>query len=182
MAARKIVKDLYVMIRPRGGDFYYSEAEFEIMKEDVRVCKKAGCDGIVIGMLTLKNKIDKVRCAELVNLAYPMGVTFHRAFDRAADAFEALEDVISIGCERLLTSGQQPDAMAGKEMIAELVKKADGRIIIMPGAGITADNISAIAETTAAIEFHSSARLQLGSKISVDKAAIERMLEKLATV
>jgi copper homeostasis protein len=181
-AARKIVIDLYVMIRPRGGDFYYDEKEFEIMKEDVKACKKAGCDGIVIGMLTAKNKIDKERCAQLVNLAYPMGVTFHRAFDRTPDAFEALEDIIGIGCERILTSGQQPDAMAGKEMIAELIKRADERIIIMPGAGITADNISAIAQTTAAVEFHSSARLQLENKISVDKVAIQNMLNKLGSI
>ena len=97
-AARKLLQiDLYNMIRPRGGDFFYSDDEFEIMKEDIKISKQLGCDGIVLGMLTKENKVDKRRCAQLVELAYPLGVTFHRAFDRTVDPFEALLDIIDIG-------------------------------------------------------------------------------------
>ena len=99
-AARKALTiELYPIIRPRGGDFLYSDAEFDIMKTDVQLCKETGCDGVVIGMLNTDGSIDKKRCRQLVELAYPLGVTFHRAFDRCANPFEALEDIIGIGCE-----------------------------------------------------------------------------------
>lgn len=182
-AARKVLNiELYNMIRPRGGDFFYSTDEFEIMKEDIKISKQLACDGIVLGILTKDNKVDKRRCAKLVELAYPLGVTFHRAFDRTVDPFEALQDIIDIGCERLLTSGQKPGAWEGKDMIASLINYAGDRIIIMPGAGVRSGNITDLAKITNASEFHSSARIKAGENISVDRKEIEEMLRNLASV
>jgi copper homeostasis protein len=158
MAREKLSIELYCMIRPRGGDFYYSDTEFIMMQEDVKVCKNLGCDGIVIGILNKDGTINKQQAAKLVELAYPMGVTFHRAFDHSANPFEALEDIINIGCERILTSGQQPTAGEGLKLINELVRQADDRIIIMPGSGVRAGNIIQLLEKSGAEEFHSSAR------------------------
>lgn len=149
---------LYPIIRPRGGDFLYTDQEFAIMREDVLLCKQSGCDGIVTGLLQADGSIDIKRTALLVSLAYPLGVTFHRAFDRCRDPFEALEQLISIGCERVLTSGQQPGAPEGAVLIAALQQAADHRIIIMPGSGVRKDNIRSLAEQTGCTEFHSSLR------------------------
>jgi copper homeostasis protein len=149
---------LYPIIRPRGGDFLYNEEEFTIMLQDIALCKQVGCDGVVIGMLTTNGQIDIKRTAALVELAYPLGVTFHRAFDRCADPFTAMEQLIEIGCERILTSGQQPMAPAGVDFLAALNKQADKRIIIMPGSGVRAENIKNIASETGCTEFHSSLR------------------------
>ncbi len=156
-AREKLQIDLYVMIRPRGGDFLYSDEDFEMMKLDAEFCKKSGCDGIVTGILTADGKVDKKRCKELIDLAYPLEATFHRAFDRVENPFEALEDIIGLGFERILTSGLKPKAIENTGLLAELINKAGGRIIIMPGSGINAENIISIAETTGAKEFHSSA-------------------------
>ena len=166
-AARKILHiQLYPIIRPRGGDFLYSEDEFEIMKTDITLCRNWGCDGVVIGMLLADGSVDTERCRQLVELAYPMGVSFHRAFDRTKDPFKAMEDIIGTGCERILTSGQKPTAPEGIDLISALVNKAEDRIIIMPGSGIRSGNIASIAEKTGAVEFHSSARISAKSKMS----------------
>lgn len=166
-AARSLLNiELYPIIRPRGGDFLYNDAEFEIMKSDVQLCKKLGCDGIVIGLLHSEGTIDKEKTQVLVELAYPMGVTFHRAFDRVADPNKSLEDIIDLGCERILTSGLQATAAAGIQLIESLIKQADNRIIIMPGSGVRADNIIEIANKTGAKEFHSSARIFQQSKMN----------------
>ena len=149
---------LYPIIRPRGGDFLYTDSEFEIMLQDVKLCKQSGCDGVVIGLLNMDGGIDVVRTARLVEAAYPLGVTFHRAFDRCKEPFEALEQLIETGCERILTSGQQPSVVDGVELVAELQRKADERIIIMPGSGVRKENIKMLAEKTGCIEFHSSLR------------------------
>jgi copper homeostasis protein len=178
-AREKLQIELFPIIRPRGGDFFYSDDEFEIMKTDVKLCKELGCDGVVIGMLTADKKVDKRRCGLLVDLAYPLSVTFHRAFDRTADAFEALEDIIEIGCERILTSGQKPTALEGAALIKQLLQQADERIIIMPGSGVRSDNILAIAESSGAIEFHSSARKEIDGKMSVDRKEVENMITAL---
>jgi len=158
--------DLFPMIRPRGGDFLYSNEEFEIMKTDVILCKQLGCDGVVFGMLNADGTVDKERSAILVELAYPMSASFHRAFDRTADAFKALEDIIDIGCERILTSGQKPNVMNGTDLIAKLIQQADERIIIMPGSGLRSDNVIELAKKTGAIEFHTSARMHAESKMA----------------
>lgn len=149
---------LYPIIRPRGGDFLYTDEEFSIMLKEVKLCKELGCDGVVIGMLNADGTIDINRNAKLVEAAYPLGVTFHRAFDRCKDPFVALEQLIEMGCERILTSGQQPAAPDGVEMIAELNKLADERIIIMPGSGVRKENVKMLADKTGCTEFHSSLR------------------------
>ena len=149
---------LFPIIRPRGGDFLYTKDEFEIMKNDIKLCNELGCEGIVIGLLNMDGTIDMTRTSELIELAYPMDVTFHRAFDRCKDPFIALEELIEIGCQRILTSGQKPTVSEGVDMIAELNRKADDRIIILPGSGVRKDNIKMLAEKTGCIEFHSSLR------------------------
>jgi len=180
-AARQILQiELYPIIRPRGGDFFYSDAEFEIMKTDVKVCKDLGCDGVVIGILNTDGTVDKKRCEELVGLAYPLGVTFHRAFDRAKDAAQALEDVIEIGCERILTSGLVPAASDGAETLAALIKQADERIIIMPGSGVRADNIVELAKRTGAVEFHTSARINIDSKMNYINEGMKENLKSVS--
>jgi copper homeostasis protein len=188
--------ELYPIIRPRGGDFLYSPQTFEIMKADVLACKQLGCDGVVLGLLQADGSIDQSSTSELVALAYPMGVTFHRAFDRTPDPFEALEAVIQTGCERILTSGLQPTALEGLQLISELVEKAAERIIIMPGSGIRSDNIAQIVAVTKATEFHSSARMQLQSPMqysnpnmkeklhhtSIDAAEVQKLVQVLQQV
>ena len=154
---------LYPIIRPRGGDFLYTEEEFRIMLRDIDHCKQVGCNGVVIGILLTDGAVDKQRCSRLVEAAYPLGVTFHRAFDWAANPFEALEDIINMGCERILTSGQRPTAMEGAALIDQLVREADDRIVIMPGSGVHSSNIVQLAEATGAAEFHTSARLKQAS-------------------
>ena len=156
---------LFPIIRSRSGDFFYSDEEFEIMMEDIRVSKTLGCDGVVIGLLKKDGTIDKKRTSKMVEAAYPMEVSFHRAFDRCVDPFKALEELIEIGCQRILTSGQKPAATDGIELITQLVKAADERIIIMPGSGVRKENIKDIAEKTGAVEFHSSLRGKQKSKM-----------------
>jgi copper homeostasis protein len=172
--------ELYPIIRPRGGDFLYSDTEFEVMKTDVKICKELGCDGVVIGILNANGTVDKKRCQELVELAYPLGVTFHRAFDRVKDASQALEDIIEIGCERILTSGLVPAALDGAETLAELIKQADERIIIMPGSGVRSDNILELAKRTGAVEFHTSARMNIDSKMNYKNEAMKESLKSVS--
>jgi copper homeostasis protein len=164
---------LYPIIRPREGDFLYSEEEFQVMLRDVEICKEIGCDGVVIGILLADGSVDQSRCARLVEAAYPMGVTFHRAFDRAANPFVTLEAIIRIGCERILTSGQRPVAMEGAELLRELIREADERIVIMPGSGVRASNIAELAATTGAVEFHTSARVAWPSAMEFVSGAMQ---------
>lgn len=178
-AREKLHIQLYPIIRPRGGDFLFNNEEFEIMLNDVSLCKQLGCDGVVIGLLNADGTIDKKRCAKLVELAYPLGVTFHRAFDWSADPFEALEDIINIGCERILTSGQKPTAIEGAELLGKLIILADNRIIIMPGSGVRANNIIELKEKTSAEEFHTSARTFTKSQMQFIN---ENMKEDLSSV
>jgi copper homeostasis protein len=154
---------LFPIIRPRSGDFLYTEEEFKVMVHDVKLCKDLGCDGVVIGLLQKDGAIDLHRTERLVQLAYPMEVTFHRAFDRCRDPFEAMEQLIGAGCQRILSSGQQPAAPEGVELIAQLVKAAGERIVIMPGSGVRKENIRELAEKTGAEEFHSSLRSKQAS-------------------
>lgn len=156
---------LFPIIRTRSGDFLYSDDEFDIMMDEVKLCKNLGCDGVVIGLLNKKGEIDLQRTSQLVELAYPLEVTFHRAFDRCKDPFLAMEQLIEIGCQRILTSGQQPTAPQGIDVIAQLIKAADERVIIMPGSGVRKDNIKELAEKTGAKEFHSSLRSKQKSQM-----------------
>jgi copper homeostasis protein len=168
---------LYPIVRPRGGDFLYTDDEYEIMLHDVKLCKQLGCDGIVIGLLNKDGTIDIKRMAALIDIAYPIGITFHRAFDRCRDAFEALEQLVQIGCERILTSGQRPTVNEGIELITELNKMADHRIIIMPGSGVRKENIKLLAEKTGCKEFHSSLRGKAHSKMEFIHPAFENSAE-----
>lgn len=149
---------LFPIIRPRGGDFLYTDLEFKAMADDIDRCRDLGCDGVVIGMLTADGSVDVDRCAELVGLAGPMQVTFHRAFDRVRDPIASLEAVIELGCARILTSGQRPDVESGRDMLKTLVAAAGDRITIMPGSGVRSTNIVELAKYTGARAFHSSAR------------------------
>ena len=171
-AREKLQIPVYPIIRPREGDFLYSVEEFGIMIDDVRRCKELGCDGVVIGMLLADGSVDQSGCARLVEAAYPMGVTFHRAFDRAVDPFAALETIIGLGCERILTSGQRPAAMEGAQLLRELVREADERIVIMPGSGVRASNIAELAAKTGAVEFHTSARVAQASAMEFVNGAM----------
>ena len=154
---------LNVIIRPRGGDFLYNEYEAACMEQDIRTCKQLGVDGVVIGALTADGDIDTALCKRLITAADGMSVTFHRAFDMCRDPRKALEELISLGCDRVLTSGQAATAQAGVPLLKELVEQADGRIIIMPGCGVNSGNASAILQATGANEIHASARKSVGS-------------------
>lgn len=168
LMARKLLHiKLYVLIRPRGGDFLYTDLEFNIMMADIRYCIEAGCDGIVIGILNPDGTIDKKRCTEMINLArqWGLGVTFHRAFDMCADLFEGMEEIIDMGCERILTSGGKSTAMEGASNIARLLSKAAGRIQLMPGSGVNENNVADLVRFTGVTEVHSSARIHVSSKM-----------------
>lgn len=155
--ARKMLNiGLFVLIRPRAGDFLYSDEEFAIMKEDILSAKAEGADGIVTGILTPEGGIDASRMAELVGLARPMQVTFPRAFDVVADPLESLEVILGLGIDRILTSGQERTALAGASLIRKMIETAAGRIVIMPGGGINEENIAALARMTGAREFHAT--------------------------
>jgi copper homeostasis protein len=149
--------DVYVMIRPRGGDFLYSNYEFHAMKRDIHQCQKISVDGVVFGILTAEGRLDVKRCKELIERARPLKVTCHRAFDMTRDPFEALEDCIEAGFDRILTAGQQAQADKGKELIGQLIQKANSRIAIMPGSGVNENTVEEILRLTKATEIHFSA-------------------------
>lgn len=165
MAKKHLKIEVWPIIRPRGGDFLYSDDEFELMKEDIKACKSLNCDGVVTGILLSNGEIDKKRCAELIEVAKPMPVSFHRAFDMSNDLDKALEDLIELGFIRVLTSGGAENAFMGIETLSKLVEQANGRIQIMPGAGINPTNIQEIATKTGAKNLHSSARVNVKSKM-----------------
>ncbi|MCO4292906.1 copper homeostasis protein CutC [Solitalea sp. MAHUQ-68] len=147
---------LYVIIRPRGGDFCYNATEFEVMKYDITEAKKLGADGVVIGILNADGSIDEKRTKQLVELAMPMDVTFHRAFDMSNDPFEALETIYACGIKRILTSGTFNTAPEGLEILKSLVEKAGNRIAIMAGSGVNATNMELL-YNAGIRHFHSSA-------------------------
>jgi copper homeostasis protein len=172
----KVNIPVFPIIRPHGGDFQYTLDEFEVMIEEILLCKSLGFEGVVIGLLNNDGSIDEKRTAALVALAYPMQVTFHRAFDRCKDPLTAMEAIIECGCHRILTSGQYPNAMDGKELIRELVVKADDRIIILPGSGVRSSNVKELLEYTGAKEAHSSARKVLPSTMAHVNASMQEEL------
>ena len=163
LARERLRIPLYVLIRPRAGDFLYGELECETMLRDIETCASLGCDGVVLGVLDAEGRVDTARCRPLIAAAGKLGVTFHRAFDLSRDPAQALEDIVTLGCERILTSGMQGSAADGSALIRELVERAGDRIVVMPGAGITARNIATLATATGAHEFHASAKHQLPS-------------------
>jgi len=149
--------DVYVMIRPRGGDFHYTNYEFHSMKRDIYQCQRISVDGVVFGILNADGTLDKKRCKELIDKARPLKVTCHRAFDMTRDPFEALEDCIEVGFDRILTSGHRTTASLGADQIGELIKKSNGRIAIMPGSGVNENTVEEIVRKTGAKEIHFSA-------------------------
>jgi len=148
---------VFVLVRPRGGDFLYDEAELEVMRRDIETCARLGCDGVVIGALHADGSIDMASCGELIAAAGAMNVTFHRAFDAARDQAQALEDIIALGCQRVLSSGAAPTALDGADTIAALLRQAGDRIGIIAGAGVTVENLPELVARTGAREFHGSA-------------------------
>jgi len=154
---------LQVIIRPRGGDFLYDETEVKVMREDILMAKDLGADGVVIGCLNAEGEINQALTRELLELARPLNVTFHRAFDMCRDARAGLETLIALGADRVLTSGQESTCLEGLDLLAALNKQAAGRIIVMPGGGITPRNIQKIVEGTGVSEVHLSARSSVES-------------------
>lgn len=158
LSKKNLQIEIWPIIRPRGGDFLYNELAFNLMLEDIKICKSLNCDGVVIGILDEEGNIDKTRCKQLITLAHPLPVSFHRAFDMCNNMNQALEDLIELGIVRVLSSGGASSALNGAEKLAELVKQANNRISIMPGAGINETNIKTLIEITGATHYHASAK------------------------
>lgn len=172
IARKELDLGLNIMIRPRGGDFLYSDIEFKIIKEDIRLAKKVGADGIVAGVLTADGRVDIPRTSELVELASPLPFTFHRAFDMTEEPFSAMEDIIGCGAKRILTSGHSNLVVDGIDLIKELIEKAGNRIIVMPGSGINENNIAGIINETGAMELHLTGHRTINSKMRYQKQNI----------
>jgi copper homeostasis protein len=174
VTARALTSSLriHAIIRPRSGDFLYTVPEVEAMIADIGLCRQIGIDGIATGCLTREGDVDTALLHRLREAAGTLSVTFHRAFDACRDPFAALEDLIAAGCDRVLTSGGQATAEAGIPLIAQLVKQAAGRIIVMPGSGIRPDNIARIEAETCAPEFHASARNPIPSLMIHDTSPV----------
>ncbi|NDV56943.1 copper homeostasis protein CutC [Bacteroides sp. 519] len=166
LTARELLDiKLHIIIRPRGGDFLYSETEIRIMERDIHWAREAGVDGVVFGCLTREGNIDIPLTNRLMQASKGLSVTFHRAFDQCREPFQALEQLIDLGCNRILTSGQQPTAEQGIPLLKQLIDRAGDRTIILPGSGINETNIKRIAQETGATEFHFSAREAVKSEM-----------------
>lgn len=172
MAVKNLSIEVMVMIRPRGGDFCYSDMEFEIMKQDIEICKELGVHGVVFGILLPDGQVDEKRTQELVVHARPLEVTFHRAFDMTPEPDEALETLIRCGVDRLLTAGHQNTVPEGRALIRQLVKQAGNRITVMPGSGLNEENIRSLRDFTGAREFHLTGRVATESRMTFRKTHI----------
>ncbi len=159
LVREKISLRLYPIIRPRSGNYFYTDQEFGIIQQDIKICKELGCDGISIGVQTIDGNVDIERMKQVVEWANPMGVTCNRVFDGTPDPFKALDDLITCGCERVLTSGQKSAAPEAGKLLGDLVRQAAGKISIMPGAGIKSHNLSTLIKESNATEYHASARI-----------------------
>ena len=175
-AIKHISIPIYAMIRPRGGNFVYDNAEFAIMLRDVQVCKDLGYPGIASGIQLANGEIDTERMKQIVELAHPMEVTCHKAFDATPDAARSLEKLIEVGCQRVLTSGLHKTAVEGASVLAALVQQAAGRIIIMPGGSVRSSNIKQLAQDTGAVEFHSSGLVVKGGDYVADEGEIRKLI------
>ena len=178
--ARKLVDiGIHVLIRPRAGDFVYSNLEFDEMLADVQFCKDTGCDGVVIGVMNRDATVDVERTKALIEAARPMHVTFHRAFDKCADPIASLAILIQLGIDRLLTSGLQNKAEEAVTLLKELVDYAAGNIVVMPGAGVDSSNMEMILNATGAKAIHSSAKVTIASTMVYDRAEVSGMNESI---
>lgn len=164
--------DVMVMIRPRGGDFCYSDLEIDMMKKDIQICKDLGVFGVVFGVILPDGNVDVNRTRELVEYAKPLKVTFHRAYDMTADPYVALEEIIECGVDRILTSGHQNTVTEGKQLLKDIILKAGERIKIMPGSGINENNIKSLREFLGTHEFHLTGRMEVESKMTFRKEHI----------
>jgi len=164
---------IFPMIRPRGSDFIYDDDEMAIMKKDILVCRQLGCPGIATGMQSADKRINTEQLKRIVEWAHPMQVTCHKVFDQAPDALQALEDVITTGCSRILTSGLQKTALEGAAVLSQLISQSAGRIIIMPGGGVRSSNIAQLIHEIGATEYHSSALLATNSYHTADELEIK---------
>lgn len=189
---------VFVMVRPREGDFTYSELEMELILREIALFKKAGASGIVCAALTKNAEVDAENVKKMVQAAHPLPFTFHRAFDHVKDPFEALEQLIDCGCARILTSGQEPSVFEGRNLVKQLIEQANGRIVILPGAGVNSKNVKEIVDFTGCSEVHLSAKkmmqrivelngkIQLGSSNDTntyqmtDEIELKRVLEILS--
>ena len=172
--------DVFVLVRPRPGDFVYNDVEIQNMLEDVRICKELGVAGVVVGFLHPDGSIDTKLTRRFVETAAPVPVTFHRAFDRCKDWRKSLEEVITCGCKRILTSGCQPTAMEGKETLKELVRLAGDRITILVGSGVRPDNARALVEFTHAKEIHGSCKGRTdGGYDETDAETVKQLIQTL---
>jgi copper homeostasis protein len=169
---------VHAMVRPRAGNFVYSADEFAFVRDDILQMKEAGAAGVVLGLLHPDGSVDIERTRNLVRLARPMQVTFHRAFDETPNLLQALEDVIATGCDRVLTSGGQPDVVAGTAALATLVAQAGDRIVIAAGGGLRLENAAAVASKTNATHFHGSLQRSAAGK-EVDADIVRRMISNL---
>ncbi len=169
----KIAIGMFVMIRPRGGDFSYTGDEFAVMQQDIRSARELGADGFILGLLDEHARVDVQRTRQLVELAGPLPVTFHRAIDMTPDPRAALEDVVKTGASRILTSGGCAKVTEGLPVVARMVEAAGGRVTVMPGGGITAQNIVNIAEATGATEFHASLRTAQPSPVEYHRQGLQ---------
>ena len=179
-AVRGLGLKVFVLVRPRGGDFCYNELEIRTMEEDVADCKKAGAAGIVVGFLHQDGTIDTELTRRFVELSDPLPVTFHRAFDRCTEPLKALEQIIGCGCARILTSGCRPTAMEGADLLQQLVQQADGRIQILAGSGITPENAAALKQKTGVPEIHGSCKFtRADGAWETDAGQVRRLVTEL---
>jgi copper homeostasis protein len=180
-AVKELGLQVFVLVRPRGGDFCYNELEIRTMEEDVAYCKKAGAAGIVVGFLHPDGSIDTELTRRFVELSAPLPVTFHRAFDECAEPLKALEQIIDCGCKRILTSGCQPTAMEGADMLQQLVKQANGRITILAGSGVTPENVASLKHKTSVPEIHGSCKMtRTDGAWETDTEAVKSLLQRLS--
>jgi copper homeostasis protein len=178
-SVREVVRlPIFVMVRPRGGDFVYSDSEYAEMKLEIEVARRLGVDGLVLGILRRDGAVDIRRTRQLVELAGPLPVTFHRAIDVTGDIHKALEDVVQTGVERLLSSGGAATAMEGIDCLKKLVMGAAGRVLVMPGSGITASNVTVVAKTTGAREFHAGLS-SVAARVDADQRRFEQEVRKI---
>ena len=165
LACERLDIPVNVIVRPRGGDFCYSDVEYEVMKRNIELAQAAGANGVVIGVLNADGTVDVERTGALVELARPLSVTFHRAFDVSRDPYQALEALIELGIDRVLTSGQEPSVLEGLDLIVDLVRAAGDRIVVMPGGGITERNIQKIVAASGVKEVHVAAPVEVPSRM-----------------
>ena len=179
-AVKELGLQVFVLVRPRGGDFCYNELEIKTMEQDVEFCKQAGVAGIVVGFLHPDGSIDTELTRRFVKLAAPLPVTFHRAFDRCPEPLKALEQIIDCGCARILTSGCKPTAMEGADMLQQIVQQANGRIKILAGSGVTPENAAALRQKTGAPEIHGSCKItRPDGAWETDSEQVKKLLEVL---